>query len=62
MGKENRLERLNKVLKGSGERALARHAKFNQPIVFRDEKNRMVKKYANGKIVVITVEELNESF
>jgi 23S rRNA A2030 N6-methylase RlmJ len=62
MKKVNELNRLNNALKDSGKRALERHAKVNQPIVFRDKKNRMVKKYSNGKIEVMTAEELSISF
>ena len=56
MKKLNQLDRLNKALKGSGKEALARHAKFNQPIITKDKQNRMVKKYADGRIVVMTEE------
>ncbi len=47
------LAKLNQALKDSGKKALKRHASFNQPIVFRDDKDQLVEKYYDGKIVVI---------
>ena len=62
MKERNALDRLNYALKDSGKKALARHAKVDQPIVFRDSKNRLVKKFVDGKIEFIVFQESDYSF
>ena len=62
MGKENRLERLNKALKGNGKEALERHAKFNQPIITKDDQDRMIKKYADGRTELVVFKDEDYNF
>ena len=52
--KENKkLDFLNEALRESDQAALKHHQVYNQPIVYRDNKNRLIEEYSDNRIVII---------
>ena len=47
------LDKINEALKDSEESALKFHAEHNQPIIYRDNHNRLVEEYSDGTIVIV---------
>ena len=47
------LLKLNDALKDSDKAALELHKPYNQPIIYRDNQNRLVDEYSAGNIVIV---------
>jgi len=48
-----KLSKLNDELKGSDDVALELHSSYKQPIIYRDNQNRLVEEYPDGSIVIV---------
>jgi hypothetical protein len=47
------IDNINEALKDSESSALKFHAEHNQPIIYRDNQNRLVEEYPDGQIVIV---------
>ena len=47
------LDNINEALNNSEESALKFHAEHNQPIIYRDNQNRLVEEYPDARIVIV---------